>query len=116
MPSQFSALRELEKTLAHQALRTIHEHRMILPGERVMVACSGGADSTALLKLLLTLAPELGCVICVAHFNHQLRGADSDADEQFVRRLAEEHGLNFYVERADVRGIAARSRTNLEAA
>ena len=52
------------------------------------IAVSGGADSVALLRLMLELRDELGIVVSVVHLNHKLRSADSDADEQFVRELA----------------------------
>jgi tRNA(Ile)-lysidine synthase len=97
------------------ALETIREFRMLAPGDRVAVACSGGADSTALLFLLYELAGELGCVLSVAHLNHGLRGAESDADEAFVRRLAERLNLPCAVERADVDKLARSTKTNQEA-
>ena len=81
--------------MREMALETIREFRMIHPGEAVAVACSGGADSTALLLLLNELSNPLGCVLSVAHLNHCLRGSDSDADEQFVRGLAERLGISF---------------------
>ena len=55
-------------------------------GDRVAVAVSGGADSVALLCLLLELRAELGTVLSVAHVNHKLRGEESDEDERFVAR------------------------------
>ena len=59
------------------------------------VAVSGGPDSLALLEALLELADRIGIRLGVAHFNHRLRGAESDADEAFVRQRAETHGLPF---------------------
>ncbi|MSO20853.1 MAG: tRNA lysidine(34) synthetase TilS [Acidobacteria bacterium] len=115
MPPQSISYKKRMGLLEQQALRTIEEHGMILPGERVAVACSGGADSTALLTLLVGLSRKLGCVVSVAHFNHQLRASDSDADEQFVRALAAHHGIEFFSGRADVGGIAGRWGANLEA-
>lgn len=100
--------------LREYVLRTIRKFRMILPGERVAVACSGGADSTALLLLLHNLSEQLGCVLAVAHFNHRLRGEQSDADEEFVRGLAERLRWAFHVERADVRSAAQLARANQE--
>ncbi len=67
-------------------------------GLTVLVACSGGADSTALLIALSRLAPT-GTTLKVAHFNHRLRGVQSDADEQFVRELCVEFDLQFLVGR-----------------
>lgn len=86
------------------------------PGDRVIVAVSGGADSVALLRILLELRPELGLVLAVAHFNHQLRGDQSEADEAFVAELAKEHGLEFYSGRAQVREHSLTNKLSLEAA
>ena len=94
--------------------QTIHRYGMILPGERVAVACSGGPDSTALLLILRELADELGCTLAVCHFNHRLRGEESEQDEQFVRQLAERCDLPCQVQQADVRHCATSRRANLE--
>jgi tRNA(Ile)-lysidine synthase len=67
------------------------------PGHRVAIAVSGGADSTALLHLMAKLAPDLGLTLAVAHVNHQLRGADSDADAAFVQQLAVDYRLPFHL-------------------
>ena len=85
-------------------------------GERVGVAVSGGIDSLALLRLLLELRGELGIVLAVVHFNHKLRGAESDSDQEFVGALAREHGLEFYCGSGDVAGHAAEERVSIEAA
>src|SRR5271165_6418786 len=85
-------------------------------GDRVAVAVSGGADSVALLRVLLDLRGELGIVLAVAHFNHQLRGNDSEADEAFVADLARHCGLEFFAGRADVREHAVNSKQSVEAA
>lgn len=87
---------------------------MLRPGDRIAVAVSGGADSVALLGLMDELRDDLGVTLCVAHFNHQLRGADSDADEKFVASLARERGLKFFVDRKDVAAVAKAQRWNLE--
>ena len=83
-------------------------------GDRVGVAVSGGADSVALLRLLIELQPKLGVVLCVIHLNHQLRGRAADADEKFVAKLAERHGLEFFVERVNVATRAKREKLNVE--
>ena len=84
-------------------------------GEMWGVAVSGGADSVALLYLLKELSPELGIQLCVAHVNHQLRGAESEGDEQFVRELARRLGLVCHVERVRA-SEASDSGQNLEQA
>lgn len=85
-------------------------------GDRVCVAVSGGADSVALLRILLELRAEVGIVLAVAHFNHQLRGNDSEADEAFVADLARQHGLELFAGRADVCQHALASKLSVEAA
>jgi tRNA(Ile)-lysidine synthase len=87
---------------------------MIQPGDRVGVAVSGGADSVALLLLLLELRVKLGIVLSVVHFNHKLRGKASDADEAFVARLAATNGLEFHSASVDVAKKAKKERANLE--
>lgn len=85
-------------------------------GDRVAVAVSGGADSVALLRVLIDLRAELGVVLAVAHFNHGLRGEESDADEAFVAELARQHGLEFFTGRANVRDFAFTNKLSIEAA
>jgi tRNA(Ile)-lysidine synthase len=84
------------------------------PGLRAGVGVSGGADSVALLTLLVKMRAELGVVASAVHFNHNLRGKASDGDEKFVAALAEKFGVTLHVGRADVAGKAKREKTNLE--
>ncbi len=86
-------------------------------GDRVAAAVSGGADSVALLCLLLELRSELGIVLSVAHVNHKLRGEESDEDERFVAKLARQHGLELAVRDAPVDGRhISKIRSGIEAA
>ena len=80
------------------------------------VAVSGGIDSVAMLRLLLELRKDLGTVLSAVHFNHRLRGAESDADEEFVSKLACRHRLDFLCESADVGAVAADRHLSLETA
>jgi len=80
--------------------QTIVEQKMLEPGGRVVVALSGGRDSSALLELLVRLAPKWKLELAAAHFNHGLRGTESDRDQDFTRRLAGKHGLRFITEKA----------------
>lgn len=94
----------------------IRRHALLRSGDRVGVAVSGGADSVALLRILVDLERELGVVLAVVHLNHQLRGAESDADEAFVRELTLTHGLEFHSESRDVKAHRASHRLSLETA
>ena len=87
---------------------------MMLAGECVGVGVSGGSDSVALLRLLVEIGPDMGSRLVVVHFNHQLRGAESDEDERFVATLAAELGLPFFTGREDVAGAAREHGWNLE--
>jgi tRNA(Ile)-lysidine synthase len=99
--------------LAERLLGSIRKHDSIRAGDRLAVAVSGGADSVALLCLLLELRAELGIVLSVAHVNHKLRGDESDEDERFVAELARQHGLEFHVKEAPVEG---KNGSGIEAA
>src|SRR5258708_16315352 len=100
--------------LAQQLRTKLEKEESVRAGERIGVAVSGGADSVALLRLFVELREMLGVVVCVAHFNHKLRGKASDADEQFVARLAAHHELEFFVGRDNIAAKAKRERANLE--
>jgi tRNA(Ile)-lysidine synthase len=67
--------------------------------EIVCVACSGGSDSVFLVKYILEKFPNLKSRLVILHFNHNLRGQDSDGDEQFVKVLAMDWGVAFYSEK-----------------
>lgn len=90
----------------------IRRHGLLQAGDRLAVAVSGGGDSVALLGLLEDVRGRLGVTLAVAHFNHRLRGAESDEDERFVRQLAADRGLEFFVEHS---GHPAPGTPNLEA-
>ncbi len=102
--------------LAQRVLSHIRQQELLRAGDRVGVAVSGGIDSVALLRLLLELRGELGIVLSVVHFNHKLRGAESDADQEFVAGLAREHDLEFHVDFDDVAQRAAEERISVETA
>jgi len=97
-------------------IQHIRALKLLRPGDRVGVAVSGGADSVALLRLLLEARQELGLVLSVVHFNHKLRGAESDGDERFVAELAKQHGLELHTASADTKAYAAEHGLGLEAA
>jgi tRNA(Ile)-lysidine synthase len=94
--------------------------RLGLAGQSVLVAASGGIDSTVLLHGLVALAPRAGLQLRVGHVDHGLRGAESEADAHFVCQQAEALGLAVAVARVDPRelrqGRASRDRPTLQEA
>ena len=100
--------------LIKRVLNTISRHAMLRAGERAGLAVSGGSDSVALLRILHEVSSEQGIRLIVLHFNHGLRGADSDGDEHFVAALAAHLDLPFFSGREDVAGVARTKRWNLE--
>lgn len=88
----------------------------VAPGARILVAVSGGPDSMALLDTMVRVAPTYGWLLRVGHVNHGLRGAESDADEVFVREQAAAHALWADVAQVDTAGMARRRHLSIEAA
>ena len=82
----------------------------------VLAAVSGGLDSMCLLHLLTVWGRERNIPVTAAHFNHQLRGAESDRDEQFVRDWCGVRGVPFVSGRGNVRELAGREGMSLEEA
>jgi len=95
------ALKRLEKN--------IKENELIHNGDKLLLGCSGGADSNAMLYLFSRLRVPLNLTLLVIHINHQIRGAESDADEDFVKQLCQD--LNIPV---IIRKIVVPETGNLE--
>jgi tRNA(Ile)-lysidine synthase len=104
----------MRTALEQRALESIRDSRMFGAGSRVGVAVSGGADSVALLRVLEHLRSDLGITLLVVHFDHMLRGAESDGDAKFVAELARALGLEFITAREEVGVASAREGWNIE--
>ncbi len=96
-----------------QVRTTIRKHDALGEKDRILIGCSGGADSVCLVLVL----KELGCDVSIAHVNHGLRGAASDEDENFTAELARRLGVSFYSRKVrldsgnvEAAGRAARKR------
>ncbi len=86
---------------------------LLPPGSSVLCAVSGGADSMCLLHML---SQREDLSLTAAHFNHQLRGPESDRDEAFVREVCARWGIPLTVGRGDVMAFAKREKLSLEEA
>lgn len=94
--------------------KLLRQYDMIAPGDHVVCAVSGGADSVALLFGMYLLREKLGITLSAAHFNHRLRGEESDRDEQFVRDFCSRYDIPLSVGSAQVvagkKGLEAAAR------
>ena len=94
----------------------IRNRRLLKHGEKILIAVSGGVDSLVLLHSLEKLSSDHKWKIVVAHFNHQLRGRASDADENLVRRTAARLKLPIVVGSENVRRFAEIGKFSIEMA
>lgn len=92
----------------------VKEYGLIQPEDRVIAALSGGADSVALTFALYLLKEELGITLEAAHFNHRLRGEESDRDEAFARQFCDRYAIALHLGSAQVvpgkKGLEAAAR------
>ncbi|MFD1179306.1 tRNA lysidine(34) synthetase TilS [Paenibacillus puldeungensis] len=98
--------------------RTGAEQRLWSPGDSIVVAVSGGPDSTALLHIMKEIAAdgELGLKLICAHVNHRLRGGESERDAEFVRDLAQQLGIPFELGDVDVPAYMKETGKGMELA
>ena len=100
--------------MQNKLLKFIRQEDMVQPGDTVVCAVSGGADSVALLVALYLLREKLEIRLEAAHFNHHLRGEESDRDEAFVRKLCDQFDIPLHVGGAQVKpgkkGLEAAAR------
>jgi tRNA(Ile)-lysidine synthase len=96
--------------------RTILARQLLCRGQSILVAVSGGLDSMVLLHVLHSLSARNRWRLIISHFNHHLRGVESDADEQFVRRSAANLGLRFIRGSAHTAAFARRQKVSIETA
>jgi len=104
----------LKNDWLEQVEKNIRDRKLFRKGESIVVAVSGGLDSMVLLRVLH--AQKHDWKLLVAHFNHKLRGTQSDEDEQLVLQTARKLGLPFMTQSADVKEYATRNKLSIEMA
>lgn len=100
--------------MLNKLLSFIKQHNMLSAGDHLVCAVSGGADSVALLFAMHLLSPQLEISLSCAHFNHNLRGAESDRDAEFVRSFCSQYNIPFQMGTGNVipskKGLEAAAR------
>lgn len=99
-----------------RVIETIRDNSMFSPGDKVIVAVSGGADSMSLLNILYDVRDQLGISLAVAHVNHCLRGNEADEDEEYVKQFCIKKGIEVYIKRVDVNRLAEEKGISCESA
>ena len=100
--------------MLNKMLAAIRRYEMVSPGDTVICAVSGGADSMALLWGMFLLKEKLGITLEAAHFDHGLRGEESSSDAEFVRKFCDFHDIPLHLGRGNVvpgaKGLEAAAR------
>ena len=100
--------------MQNKVLSFVRKYDLVSPGDTVICAVSGGADSVALLFCLYLLKDKLGITLEAAHFNHRLRGKESDRDEVFVKDLCDRYDIPLHIGSGNVvpekKGLEAAAR------
>jgi len=104
------------KVLSDKVMKYIKENLMFDKGDKVIVAVSGGPDSTCLLYILNAFKEELGITLVGAHINHCLRGDESDKDEEYAKRICESLDINFYSKKVDIHRVSKEKNLSCEMA
>lgn len=98
--------------MLHQLLEFVHKQKLFQPGQRLLLAVSGGIDSVVLSHLFSRAAFNFG----IAHCNFHLRGKESDGDEAFVRALSVQYGVPVFVEHFETEAYAAQNGISVQMA
>ena len=93
----------------------IIQNNLIKKGDSVLLAFSGGSDSTAMVHILSILAKDMGFSVCAAHINHNIR-PEAKSDEEFVKRFCGDLGIECFVKSADVCAFAKEKSISEELA
>ncbi|MDO4555932.1 MAG: tRNA lysidine(34) synthetase TilS [Lachnospiraceae bacterium] len=96
--------------------KTIEQFHMVIPGDRILIGISGGADSVCLTQLLYELSKEYSFTLAAVHCHHGIRGQEADEDALFAQQFCEKRGIPFYFKKEDVRQRAEKERISEEEA
>lgn len=104
------------KSVEQKVIKFINHYRLILPGEKILIALSGGPDSVFALYFFNKYKKLFKITIGAAHINHSLRGKNADKDEEFSGRICEELKIDFYSVKVDVKAYCLKHKLSVEEA
>jgi tRNA(Ile)-lysidine synthase len=110
------ASRKQKGSLEQRVLKFIRANSLVQPGQKLVVAVSGGPDSVCLMHILFKLQKELPISLHVAHLDHALRGEESAGDARYVAELAQKLGIPATIEKRAVKTYQKARRLSLEEA
>ncbi len=105
-----------KEDLLDRMIAVCREKKLFSPGDGLLIACSGGVDSVVLTDLLCRMQQDWNLRLCVAHFEHGIRGTESAADADFVKQLACSRHLPFYMRSENVPAFAGEQHLSIETA
>ena len=108
----FSTLQFNTNKMLQKFKKFIADNNLVKPGDRILLAVSGGIDSMVMTHLFMQMDNELG----IAHCNFMLRSMESDKDEKMVDEFAGEHGIAFHSTRFETRAYAKKNRLSVQMA
>lgn len=100
--------------MLNRVISAVEKYSLIENGDSVIVALSGGADSTALLSILISLKERYNLSIYAAHLNHNIRGDEAERDENFCKILCEKFNTELFVKNVDVPTLAREQKISEE--
>ena len=106
----------MHKSLKNAFLRFAQQHKLFDQHKNILIALSGGVDSMTLLHLLLEWRRHLNLTVSAIHINHQLRGKESDKDQEFVKDVCRQKEIPIYIEKVELKEFARKKKYSIEEA
>lgn len=101
--------------MKNKVIDTIKKHKLIQPGDKIVLGVSGGPDSISMLNILNEIKDEYNFEIYVAHINHMIR-EEAEDDEKYVQNYCKKNGIESFIKRIDVQQIANTKKIGTEEA
>lgn len=109
-------MKTFEENLLQRFLDFAREKNLWQAHEKIILACSGGADSLALCELFSMIEKKFSLKIAIAHFHHGLRGKNADGDADFVKNYAKKKGWQFFFAKENINQLAQQKKLSIETA